>query len=134
MANKKFGTLVTQSMGGYTWYKNSRLNRVTAWENQPNFDIPSEIIYLVDKESGKVFYAFSKKIPGYYHGTGDIFASSFFAAYLNNQDLERSLAIAVKFVHDSIERTYQAKTEVRNGVDFESGLGEYAKMVKGSNE
>ena len=87
-----------------------------------------------DKESGKVFYAFSKKIPGYYHGTGDIFASSFFAAYLNNQDLERSLAIAVKFVHDAIQRTYIAKTEVRNGVNFEAGLGEYAQNVKGSNE
>lgn len=55
MANKKFGTLVTQSMGGYTWYKNSRLNRVTAWENQPNFDIPSEIIYLKDQETKKVW-------------------------------------------------------------------------------
>ena len=55
MANKKFGTLVTESMGGYTWYKNSRLNRVTAWENQPNFDIPSEIIYLKDEETKKVW-------------------------------------------------------------------------------
>ncbi len=55
MANKKFGTLVTESMGGYTWYKNSRLNRVTAWENQPNFDIPSEIIYLKDQETKKVW-------------------------------------------------------------------------------
>ena len=55
MANKKFGTLVTESMGGYTWYKNSRLNRVTSWENQPNFDIPSEIIYLKDQETKKVW-------------------------------------------------------------------------------
>ena len=51
MANKKFGTLVTENMGGYTWYKNSRLNRVTSWENQPNYDIPSEIIYLKDQET-----------------------------------------------------------------------------------
>lgn len=55
MANKKFGTLVTENMGGYTWYKNSRLNRVTSWENQPNFDIPSEIIYLKDQETKKVW-------------------------------------------------------------------------------
>ena len=55
MANEKFGTLVTENMGGYTWYKNSRLNRVTSWENQPNLDIPSEIIYLKDMENKKVW-------------------------------------------------------------------------------
>ena len=48
MANKKFGTLVTENMGGYSWYKNCRLNRITAWENQANYDIPSEIIYIKD--------------------------------------------------------------------------------------
>ena len=31
IANKNFGTLTTENMGGYTWYKNSRLNRLTAW-------------------------------------------------------------------------------------------------------
>ena len=53
MANKKFGTLVTENMGGYTWYKNARLNRVTSWENQPNLDIPTEVIYIKDEENNK---------------------------------------------------------------------------------
>ena len=53
MANEKFGTVVTESMGGYTWYKNSRLNRITAWNNNPVTDVPSEIIYLKDMENGK---------------------------------------------------------------------------------
>ncbi len=35
-------------MGGYTWSKNSRLNRITSWVNTPANDIPSEIIYLKD--------------------------------------------------------------------------------------
>ena len=55
LANKKFGTIVTENMGGYTWYKNSRLNRVTAWENNSNFDIPSEIIYLKNIDNGKTW-------------------------------------------------------------------------------
>ena len=55
MANEKFGTLVTENMGGYTWYKNSRLNRVTSWQNQPNFDTPSEIIFMKDLDSKKVW-------------------------------------------------------------------------------
>jgi cyclic beta-1,2-glucan synthetase len=41
-------------MGGYTWYKNSRLNRITAWHNTPTLDIPSEIIYIKDEETKEV--------------------------------------------------------------------------------
>ncbi len=55
LANEKFGTLVTENMGGYTWYKNSRLNRITSWANMPNYDIPSEVIYLKDKETKKTW-------------------------------------------------------------------------------
>ncbi len=55
LVNKNFGTLVTESMGGYTWYKNSRLNRLTAWNNQPVEDIPSEVIYMQDTETKKTW-------------------------------------------------------------------------------
>ena len=51
MANEKFGTIVTENMGGYSWYKNSRLNRLTSWNNNPSLDIPSEIIYIKDMET-----------------------------------------------------------------------------------
>lgn len=55
MSNEKFGTLVTENMGGYTWYKNSRLNRVTSWGNQANLDIPSEVIYIKDTETSEAW-------------------------------------------------------------------------------
>ncbi len=55
LANEKFGTLVTENMGGYTWYKNSRLNRVSSWSNNPVYDIPNEVIYLKNKENGKTW-------------------------------------------------------------------------------
>ena len=51
MANEKFGTIVTENMGGYSWYKNSRLNRLTSWNNHPSSDIPSEIIYVKDMDT-----------------------------------------------------------------------------------
>ena len=53
LANKNFGTLTTENMGGYTWYKNSRLNRITAWSNDQVADVPSEIIYLKDMDTSK---------------------------------------------------------------------------------
>ena len=63
LANEKFGTIVTENMGGYTWYKNSRLNRLTAWANNPTNDIPSEIIYLEDMENKKVWSLGQNPIP-----------------------------------------------------------------------
>ena len=53
LANKNFGTVVTSNMGGYTFNKNSRLNRISAWANTPANDIPSEIIYIKDLGYGK---------------------------------------------------------------------------------
>ncbi len=55
LANEHFGTLVTQNLGGFTWDENSRLKRLSAWNNNPNMDIPSEIIYLKDKDSGETW-------------------------------------------------------------------------------
>ncbi len=55
LTNKQFGTVVTEGMGGYTWYKNSRLNRLTSWSNLPVQDIPSEIIYMQDKDTKKIW-------------------------------------------------------------------------------
>ena len=55
MANEKFGTVVTESNGGYTWYKNSRLNRVTSWNNSSSVNIPSEAIYLKDLDNGRIW-------------------------------------------------------------------------------
>jgi pyridoxine kinase len=36
-----------------------------------------------DSNSGDISYAFSKRIGGHYHGTGDIFASALISALLN---------------------------------------------------
>ena len=55
MTNRNFGTIVTEGMGGYSWYKNSRLNRVTAWSNDPILDVPSDVIYLKDEETKKAW-------------------------------------------------------------------------------
>ena len=63
MANNKFGTVVTESGGGYTWYKNSRLNRVTSWHNSACTNIPSEIIYLKDEENGKIWTPTAMPMP-----------------------------------------------------------------------
>ena len=55
LANKNFGTIITESLGGYTWSKNSRLNRLSSWNNIPYLDVPSEILYIKEKQTGKIW-------------------------------------------------------------------------------
>lgn len=75
-----------------------------------------------DAESDEVTYAFSDRIPGYFHGTGDIFGSVIVACVMDGLTLARANEIAVDFTYRSIVRTYEAKTDVRFGVNFEAGI------------
>ena len=63
LANENFGTVVTENMGGYTWYKNSRLNRVSSWENNAFLDLPSEAIYVKDEETKKAWSLGQNPMP-----------------------------------------------------------------------
>ncbi|WP_089609262.1 GH36-type glycosyl hydrolase domain-containing protein [Dehalobacterium formicoaceticum] len=55
IANPRFGFLVTESGGGFTWAENSRENKLTPWSNDPVSDQPGEIIYLRDEETGEIW-------------------------------------------------------------------------------
>ncbi len=75
-----------------------------------------------DSMDGDTSFYFSDKIPGYYHGTGDVFGSAIVSALLNDHSLADSAKIAVDFTVESIKRTYSRKSDVRYGVDFEEGI------------
>ncbi len=53
MANPDFGTLVSESGAGFTWFGNSQRNRLTGWSNDPVLDPANEIIYIRDEDSGE---------------------------------------------------------------------------------
>lgn len=83
-----------------------------------------------DRTTDTTDYVFTQKIPGYYHGTGDVFASALLAALMNDFSLIDSAAIAVHFTTDSIRRTYKAKTDYRFGVNFEQSFPDFLKELK----
>lgn len=56
IANPNGGFIVSESGAGYTWAGNSRLNRLTPWQNDPVSDPHSEAIYLRDEDAG-VFWS-----------------------------------------------------------------------------
>ncbi len=55
IANRRFGTLVSESGLGCTWQGNSQMNRLTPWHNDPVSDPQTEVIYLRDEQSGAVW-------------------------------------------------------------------------------
>ncbi len=70
----------------------------------------------------KPYYYFNEKIPENYHGTGDVFASAFCGAFLNDFSLYESMCIAVRYTYDCIKRTLKSSPETHYGVDFERGI------------
>ena len=82
-----------------------------------------------DSISGAINYAFSTWVEGYYHGTGDVFASALTAALLTDISLPRSVEIAVDYTVGSINRTIAAGTDIRFGVDFERGISQFLKQL-----
>jgi pyridoxine kinase len=83
-----------------------------------------------DRASGELSFSFVARIPGYYHGTGDVFASALLAALLNGFSLSESAGIAVRYTAGSIRRTFEAGTDVRFGVNFEQGFPSLLKELR----
>ncbi len=77
----------------------------------------------------KVYYYFENKLDGVYHGTGDVFASSFCGAILNGFSLHEAMSIAVRYVCDCIKRTQTMQRPIKYGVDFERGIPYYIKEL-----
>ncbi|KQV32700.1 glycosyl transferase [Rhizobium sp. Root1203] len=55
IANPEFGCLTTEAGLGYTWSQNSQMNRLTPWSNDPIADMPGEVLYLRDEETGDIW-------------------------------------------------------------------------------
>lgn len=53
IADKNFGTIITEKGGGYTFYRNSRQSKLTDWSNDPVADPLSEGVFFL--EDGDLF-------------------------------------------------------------------------------
>ena len=82
-----------------------------------------------DRALDRVSYYFTERIPGYFHGTGDIYSSALLAALLNDKNLVEAIGIACEFTVGAIRRTVAAGTEPRYGVDFENEIGNLLKAL-----
>ena len=73
-----------------------------------------------DGEKGEFSYYGHDKLPQSYHGTGDIFASTFVGAMMNGMDWRKAVMVAADYTAECIRVTIESGKEKHYGVDFES--------------
>ena len=76
----------------------------------------------LDTADGKVRYAFSPRIDGHFHGTGDIFGSALLCGLMHGLPLGGALELAVEYVYKCIELSLETERARRYGVPFEQAL------------
>lgn len=77
---------------------------------------------MYDSNKNEFKYYFNKRIPLLFHGTGDIFASSYFGALINGLDMYEAARVAVDYTLLAIENTVADAKEHWYGVHFEKAL------------
>jgi len=75
-----------------------------------------------DSESGEYFSYFKERIPESFHGTGDVFASTFLGALMRERSVGDSLKIATDFTVECIKATLGNPKERKYGVNFEEEI------------
>ena len=82
----------------------------------------------LDSSTGKIHYSFCGRIPGHFHGTGDIFASVLLAALMKGRKIDDAIKTSVGFTHKCIAFSEELQQEKRYGVCFEKALPFLAEM------
>ena len=86
-------------------------------------------ICVYDSTLDQTTYYIHEKIGQSFHGTGDVFSSSFVGAVLNGKSYLEAAKIAADFTKQSIALTIDDKDEHWYGVEFEKAIPQYLKLL-----
>ncbi len=85
--------------------------------------VPDKLgVMAYDRQTGEFFQYFTSRIPATFHGTGDVFASTFVGGLMNGLPLKDALALAADYTVACIEDTISDPTRRWYGVNFEPNL------------
>ncbi len=92
-----------------------------------SFDRKRLGVAMYDSLTGEYSYYKNERISSMFHGTGDVWASTFTGALVRGYDFEKSAQIATDFTVDCIKATLDDKEEHWYGVKFEQCLPSLVK-------
>ena len=82
-----------------------------------------------DENKNEFTTCFNEHLPVSFHGTGDVFSSALFAALVAGQSMEQALKTSVDFTVESIKCTLAAPDHNWYGVDFETAIPKFLKLL-----
>ncbi|MFP3854123.1 MAG: GH36-type glycosyl hydrolase domain-containing protein, partial [Anaerolineales bacterium] len=134
IANPSFGTLLSESGGGFTWFGNSQRNRLTGWSNDPVLDPVSEAIYLRDETSGVVWSPTALPARAYAayrtrHGAG-------YSTFEHNSNgLELELTVFVPMDEEDGESVKISRLRIHNdsSLEREISVTHFAELTLGEH-
>lgn len=83
-----------------------------------------------DKETKEFFSYYNNKVDAQYHGTGDIFSSSFTGAIVSGKSMLDSIRIAADYTRECIAVTKEDKDSPFYGVYFEQLIPYLIELMK----
>lgn len=86
-------------------------------------------VMAYNSETGEFFEYYNKHLPVKFHGTGDVFASSFLGALMNDLSVEDALKVAVEYTLECIDITLKDENHNWYGVNFEMAIPKYLKLL-----
>ena len=81
------------------------------------------------KKKDAVHYYFEKRVEGSFHGTGDVYASTFSGGLMRGLSLEEAADLAVDFTVQAIAETLSDRKEHWYGVKFEKAIPYLVKRL-----
>ena len=137
LSNKFFGTIVTDNLGGFTWDKNSKLNRLTAWNNNNVNDLPSEIFFIKDEEKNQYWTLNSSVFSNdnfYYitHGFGYSTLKNTNYGLIQNLDIFVPNEERLKIYKFNFKNTLNEKRKIKILMYIKSVLGEDEFLTNGN--
>ena len=87
-----------------------------------------------DRASGRTEFALAPRVPGQFHGTGDLFASVLTGALLRGRTLLEAAGLAAEFTSLCAARTLRENTPAREGLDFEPLLWRLGRALEEGRE
>lgn len=87
-------------------------------------------VLCYDCASGEYTSYYHEKLSRSFHGTGDVFASTFVGAVMRGKDILDSVKLAADYTVECIRKTLESDEPNWYGVDFESAIGLLVDRLK----
>jgi len=95
-----------------------------------SFDQDTVGAFCFDRVSGQMSAAAAPRVPGAFHGTGDLFAAVLTGALTLGMPLDKAAQWAASFTSRCAERTCQLQLPRREGLDFEPLLYQLSSRAR----